>query len=633
MAISYLGVGTAAAANNLSVTPTLPGSLSVGDFMVAIVTARGNGTIGTPSGWTQRFQEQLYTTDNLHKLGIFYRFYQAGDGNPTFTYTGGSSGHTVIGQIFAFRGVDTSNPIPDLGANSGNASAQNIGPITGFTPTNAGTDGCVIVIGHRADDWTSVAALTGDGLTWNEIGEPDSTSGSDAGQVYDYALYSGSPPTITNKTFTVTGGAANTGAGKMISLKKPAVTTPKSLPATEVSVAIYVRKIGKTLGPTEISLPSLGKMASRFRSVIATEISSPTLTTLTTWFRSLGVAAVSSVLLIKQLSKTLAVTCASLASLASIPTHVLTLVATEISSALISELTTFYRVLSVAENSIASLTRKMFLSLSALEVSSSTIIKNVGKILFTAATSVATLQKTITRIALLTVIEISIAMLSMLSTFYRALNATMISGAFLFKKMWQTISAISASSLTLSKTSFFYRSLTTAASTIAELIHVATHYLSLSGIEVAVSALGKLTSHFLTLSVSASGLPNIAKKLWRTLACVAVASSSFSKKMFKTLSLIGHALATILTHPFFHPPLVRAFKVLWELRASKIPLENRTSRIPFETQTSTIPMDIRTAKIPLDIRTSKVPFTSKTSTIPLDKRSVEIEEESRIVKA
>jgi len=228
VAITYVGVGTAATSaggTTGSVTPTLPSGLQANDLMIIIVTGRGNHSFATPTGWTQKFQEQLYPTDNLHKLAIFYKFYVAGDGNPVVSWTGGGTNQTVIAQVFAFRGVDATNPIPDLGPNSGNASAQNIGPITGFTPTGAGNDGCVTVIGHKADDWTSVATLTGDGLTWNEIAEPDTTSGNDAGQVYDYALYSGSPPTITNKTFTVTGGAANTGAGKMFSLKQQITTT------------------------------------------------------------------------------------------------------------------------------------------------------------------------------------------------------------------------------------------------------------------------------------------------------------------------------------------------------------------------------------------------------------------------
>src|SRR5437870_974588 len=222
--ITFLGVGAAAAANNASVTPALPTGLVAGDLMIAYVTARGNGTIGDPAGWTVRFEEQWYATDNLHKAQIAWRIFQTGDTAPAFTYTGGAAGDDVIGQIAAYRGADRVNPLADLGAISNNAAAQNIGPITGFTPTNAGNNGAVIVLGHKGDDWTSIAALSGDGLAWVDIGQYSSTAGNDASIVWNHAIYSGAPPTITAKTFTVTGGTSTTGAGKMISIKTAGTT-------------------------------------------------------------------------------------------------------------------------------------------------------------------------------------------------------------------------------------------------------------------------------------------------------------------------------------------------------------------------------------------------------------------------
>ena len=64
-----------------------------------------------------------------------------------------------------------------------------------------------------------MAPLTGDGQTWVEIGEPSSVLGDDAGMVWSYAILTGSPPVITGKTFTVTGGAAAFGMGVMASFR------------------------------------------------------------------------------------------------------------------------------------------------------------------------------------------------------------------------------------------------------------------------------------------------------------------------------------------------------------------------------------------------------------------------------
>jgi len=218
--ITFVGVGTAAKSNNASVTPTLPSGLQVGDLMLCFASSRGNGTLGTPTNWTQKWQQY---NGYFNKIALFYKFYQTGDGNPTVTYTGGASGHTVIAQVCAFRGVDISSPFDVQGTMSTNVSQQNIGPISGIT---TGVNGkCVIVFGHKSDDWTSVATLSGDGLTWNEIDEPDSTLGNDAGEVWDYTISSSGSVTITNKTFTVTGGLTGYGLGVMQSLNEAVAIT------------------------------------------------------------------------------------------------------------------------------------------------------------------------------------------------------------------------------------------------------------------------------------------------------------------------------------------------------------------------------------------------------------------------
>lgn len=218
MSVNYIGVGAKGEANNADITPGLPTGWQQGDLLIVLATARGNGTLGC-TGYAQLFQEQFHT-DNLHKVALFWKIAGASESAPTVTYTGGGSNQTVLGQMSAFRGTHTTNPMPDLGAISSNAAAADVGPITGFTPTLADADGAVIVFGHKADDWTSVAVLSGDGLTWAEIDEPDSTLGTDAGLVWDYALYAGSPPTVADKTFVVTGGNARTGVGRMLSIAK-----------------------------------------------------------------------------------------------------------------------------------------------------------------------------------------------------------------------------------------------------------------------------------------------------------------------------------------------------------------------------------------------------------------------------
>jgi hypothetical protein len=216
--IERVGVGTAVARNTASddfADVTRPVEAMVtGDLQIIIAYTRVSGIthfIATDTGW----DEQLDDSGSGGSWFIATKSYTTGDSIPQMNWTGVVAGNTHFAQMFVYRGVDVVDPIDVLGTLSHNASQQDIGPITGITPTAAGT--FIIVAGGKADDWTSVADLTGDSLTWAELGETASTLGSDGGLVVDEGT-GWTSGAISNKTFTVTGGAANVGSGIMFSL-------------------------------------------------------------------------------------------------------------------------------------------------------------------------------------------------------------------------------------------------------------------------------------------------------------------------------------------------------------------------------------------------------------------------------
>jgi len=222
MPITFVNVGAAvysSGGTTGTIYPTLPSGLQVGDLVLVFVTGRGNHNF--TSTVLGRQWQYSHASSGINKIALFYKFYQTGDGNPDINWTGGGTSQTVIAQACAFRGVSTTTPFGVIGASSSNASQANIGPIGGISGVPAGDP--IIVFGHRADDWTSVATLSGDGLTWYEIGEPKTSSGNDAGEVWDYAFSAGL--SVTSKTFTVTGGLVQTGMGIMQSLKAAVITT------------------------------------------------------------------------------------------------------------------------------------------------------------------------------------------------------------------------------------------------------------------------------------------------------------------------------------------------------------------------------------------------------------------------
>lgn len=195
--ITYVGIGALSSGNNASLTPALPGGWVAGDLLLILASIRnsGTGTVNVPSGWTA-----LLTSGNVSLLG---RIAQAADVAPTVTFAGGVANATTLAQCWAFRGTEQDiTQVLSASTAQLNASAQNIA-VPGLTVAEA--NNAVVVMGWKQDDWTSVAPLSGQGLT--EISDSTTTTGDDASHVIDYKIET-TAANLTTTTLTVTGGAA-----------------------------------------------------------------------------------------------------------------------------------------------------------------------------------------------------------------------------------------------------------------------------------------------------------------------------------------------------------------------------------------------------------------------------------------
>jgi hypothetical protein len=191
---ALVAVGTAAHADNASVTPGLPGGATAkGNLLLLYAGVRRNDDTAypnTPSGWTA-------LGGFFRNAALFGKIHTGSEVAPTVTYTGSVSGDTCSAQIASFTGAQLVNLGSALFFDA--AAVQNIAT-TELIPVR---DGCLIIqAGFKQDDWTSVATLSGA----TEISEFTSTLGNDMGMVWDWRAQT-TRTTVAATSFVVTGGA------------------------------------------------------------------------------------------------------------------------------------------------------------------------------------------------------------------------------------------------------------------------------------------------------------------------------------------------------------------------------------------------------------------------------------------
>lgn len=224
--------GTVSTTNGSAPAPTIPGTPQAGDWMIAFFASREatDGTVSLPAGWDQRVNDR--GTGGL--VAAWTRAWQSGDAAPTYTLGGhatGASGDSAQGVIYLVRPttgftlsfIDASTP------SHNSASSTTVGPIDGDSLTVA-ADGMVFVLGQHRETWTSVATLSGDGLSWTQSIDSSNASGADNAMAIDHAASNN--VAITDKSYTITGsGGSSTGSGFMLFLAETAAAAapPPSL--------------------------------------------------------------------------------------------------------------------------------------------------------------------------------------------------------------------------------------------------------------------------------------------------------------------------------------------------------------------------------------------------------------------
>jgi hypothetical protein len=211
---ALVATGTAASSDGFvtrTISPGLPaGATTAGNLLVMLASCRDTNAITTgmyitgATGWKK-------IIDGVN-FAIFAKVHSGSETTPTLNILPFTSivGDTMIAQIASFSGK-WGDPKSQLIAVSHqlNASAQDIAYPE--IQVNLGNF-LAFWTGWKADDWTSVASPA------TEIGEPDSTSGNDAGIVWSFAS-SATPVGLGAGSFVVTGGAAAISRGCVFALR------------------------------------------------------------------------------------------------------------------------------------------------------------------------------------------------------------------------------------------------------------------------------------------------------------------------------------------------------------------------------------------------------------------------------
>jgi hypothetical protein len=124
--------------------------------------------------------------------------------------------------------------VDQIGTVTTNASQQNIGAVTGITPTTANTG--IIAVFAKAVEYTNSDVLTGDSLPWDRGQDISTAQGNGASLIIQTAL-DGGTTTVTSKTLTVSGGSAAVGLGVIFNLN-PDAGTPPPVPTYSLHVNV-----------------------------------------------------------------------------------------------------------------------------------------------------------------------------------------------------------------------------------------------------------------------------------------------------------------------------------------------------------------------------------------------------------
>uniref|UniRef100_C6E609 Fibronectin type-III domain-containing protein n=1 Tax=Geobacter sp. (strain M21) TaxID=443144 RepID=C6E609_GEOSM len=274
--VSYLGMSSATGTST-TLSVAAPAGLQAGDLMVVSITNRTTSTtlptMGS-TGWTQLHPLVLRTSSTYRRSNSAYKVATAADVGATYSVYGGSG--TIAANIYAFRGVDPSNPID---ASSGKANTTASSTLSANTITTTAANDVVVFLGQVAEttsvNFSNWATANIAAANWTAIDNTGSTSGSN-GAAYATKAAAGvvGAGTATLSTSYINGGVLI--ALRPIAIVNPAVTGLSTSSMTQGSgpTTVTITGTGFQDGAT-VAVSGTGVTAGTVSYVSATSLTVP----------------------------------------------------------------------------------------------------------------------------------------------------------------------------------------------------------------------------------------------------------------------------------------------------------------------------------------------------------------------
>jgi hypothetical protein len=207
--------GTTATGNDsASLTPGLPAGWQPGDLLVLSCQNHGGGanarTPSAPAGWIPfNGTTGLITDGNGAHHGVWYKVAEAGETDPTITYSGpGVANDSQVVKVSCYRPAAGAVPaLYAVGTPSINASADQIGPIAGIAGLPAGL--LLVASAGKTNDFAGSAVPDG---SWTHTTIFETTTGNDCTGTLERIL-SWAGGDLPDLTIDDNGGTASNGVG------------------------------------------------------------------------------------------------------------------------------------------------------------------------------------------------------------------------------------------------------------------------------------------------------------------------------------------------------------------------------------------------------------------------------------